>query len=104
MIAAVGNSGSGKSHSISTLNPKETFLISVSGKKLPMRGFDKYYTSFSKTSPKGNKVNSSDAIAISQVLMYVNKNMQHIKNVVIDDRIQNITILYFIKKISIFVS
>lgn len=86
MISIVGKSGSGKSHSISTLNPKETFLISISGKKLPMRGFDKYYTNFSKNNLQGNKINTSNAKTIGDALNYINKHMLHVKNVVIDDR------------------
>lgn len=85
MIAVVGPSGSGKSHSIGCLEPKETFLISVSGKKLPMRGFDKKYTAFSKSNIEGNKLNTADPDVIQKTLAYINKNKPEIKTVVIDD-------------------
>lgn len=85
LIACVGNSGSGKSHSISTLNPKETFLISVSGKPLPMRGFNKKYTAFSNTTPDGNKLNTSNPDTIQKALSYINKKRLEIRNVIIDD-------------------
>ena len=38
LIAIVGNSGSGKSTSFRTLDPKETFVINVASKPLPFRG------------------------------------------------------------------
>lgn len=38
LIAIVGGSGSGKSTSARTLNPKETFVINVAAKPLPFKG------------------------------------------------------------------
>lgn len=38
MIAVVGESGSGKSTSIRNLNPKETFIISTTGKRPGIKG------------------------------------------------------------------
>lgn len=35
LLAIVGESGTGKSRSMATLNPKETFIINVQGKPLP---------------------------------------------------------------------
>jgi ABC-type phosphate/phosphonate transport system ATPase subunit len=38
LIALVGQSGSGKSSSIRTLNAEETFIINVASKPLPFKG------------------------------------------------------------------
>ena len=42
-VAIAGISGSGKSTSIKYLDPKETYLINVSGKNLPFKGSSKIY-------------------------------------------------------------
>lgn len=44
LIAIVGASGSGKSSSIRTLNPEETFIINVASKPLPFKGWRSKYT------------------------------------------------------------
>lgn len=44
LIAIVGDSGSGKSSSIRTLNSAETFIINVASKPLPFRGWRTKYT------------------------------------------------------------
>ena len=43
LCAIVGNSGTGKSTSIRTLDPKSTFIINVARKPLPFRGAKKNY-------------------------------------------------------------
>lgn len=49
MIAVVGESGSGKSTSIRNLDPKETFIISTTGKRPGIKGALKKYPTFTKT-------------------------------------------------------
>lgn len=44
LIAIVGSSGVGKSSSIRTLNPAETFIINVASKPLPFKGWRSKYT------------------------------------------------------------
>ena len=44
MIALAGQSGTGKSSSIRTLNPAETFIINVASKPLPFKGWRSKYT------------------------------------------------------------
>jgi ABC-type phosphate/phosphonate transport system ATPase subunit len=44
LIAIVGSSGSGKSTSIRTLDPKETFIINIASKPLPFKGWRSKYT------------------------------------------------------------
>ena len=90
-IAIVGKSGTGKSTSyaqlpevgIVGLNPKETVIINVSGKDLPMRGWKKLYTG--KVSENGNYIATSDADAISKAIDYISNSKPIFKNIVIDD-------------------
>ena len=51
MIAVVGESGSGKSTSIRNLNPKETFIISTTGKRPGIKGAIKKYPTFAIGKP-----------------------------------------------------
>lgn len=94
-IAAVGDSGSGKSTSIGQieelgikgLDPKETFIINVKGKPLPMRGWKNKYKPIDVTKPptEGNYLSSTDSNLIIKTLQFISANRQDIKNVVLDD-------------------
>jgi hypothetical protein len=82
----MGESGAGKSTSIRTLNPKETFGFLSLGKDLPFKGSGKLYTPWNKeTNPNGNIIKSSNARVVLQWLDFIDKKMPHIKNVFIDD-------------------
>jgi hypothetical protein len=91
-ICIAGASGSGKSTSygnfptlgIKGLNPEETFIINVSGKDLPFRGWKKLYTGKSTTS-KGNYFESADAGQITQIIEGISKSRPDIKNIIVDD-------------------
>ena len=88
MIAVVGESGSGKSTSLRNLNPKETFIINVAGKPLPLKGYRKNYTPLSKNKEGkwiGNLYSSSNVEQINKILHLVNRGMPHIKVVIIED-------------------
>lgn len=85
LISIVGNSGSGKSTSLRTLNPKETFIINVASKPLPFKGWRSNYTSWNKDNPMGNFVNTSDIEKISKILDYIENKRPEIKNVILDD-------------------
>lgn len=85
LIAIVGNSGSGKSTSIRTLNPKETFIINVASKPLPFKGWKSNYSLWNKENPTGNLVNTADVDTISKILQYINSKRDEIKNVVVED-------------------
>lgn len=87
LIGIVGRSGSGKTRSIQGLDPKETLIISVSGKSIPMKGFRKHYTPLSKDDggKTGNYYKTSNADEMVSILNLVNKTRKDIKNVVIDD-------------------
>ena len=85
LIALVGNSGSGKSTSITTLNPTETFIINVASKPLPFKGWKAKYTVWNKDNPNGNFINTSDVERISKILDYIEAKRPEIKNIILDD-------------------
>ena len=80
LIGVVGSTGSGKSTSIETMNPKETYIINVAGKELPFKGSDKLYS----RENKNYKVveNAKDIIELLKIL---SKDAPQIKNVIIED-------------------
>jgi hypothetical protein len=94
-ILVLADSGFGKSTSLGNipeldikgLNPKETFLITVTNKGLPFRGWRKDYIPVpTEGAPdKGNLLVSNDGIVIKKHIEYFTKNRPDIKNYVIDD-------------------
>jgi len=88
-VAIVGDSGKGKSSSaypnpnvnIEGLNPKETVILNVSGKDLPMKGWKGVYNDANK-----NYKVISNGKEIAEALLAISKNALHVKNVVIDDQ------------------
>lgn len=85
LLAIVGNSGSGKSTSLRTLDPKETFIINVASKPLPFKGWRTNYTVWNKDNQNGNFINTSDVEVIGKILVYINSKRPEIKNVIIED-------------------
>lgn len=87
IIGLCGLSGSGKSSSLKYLNPEETFIISCTPKQLSIPGFRKNYHKLSKGDKgyTGNWFFSNKFEGVSQILTLVNKQMPHIKTLVIDD-------------------
>ena len=84
-VLIIGESGSGKSTGIRTLDPKSTFIINVIGKSLPFQGWGENYTSFSDKTPEGNYLVSDDTVLILKVIDYVNEKRPEIKVIIIDD-------------------
>ena len=84
-VLILGESGTGKSSSLRTLNPEETFIINVINKPLPFRGSKFKYKRFSSETNEGNYYASDSPVIIRKLIQYVNDNMPHIKNVVLDD-------------------
>jgi hypothetical protein len=90
-IAIVGKSGTGKSTSyaqvpevgIKGLDPKETVIVNVASKDLPMRAWKKLYAG--KLTENGNYVDTSDASVIAKAIDYISSNREDIKNIVVDD-------------------
>lgn len=82
----MGPSGSGKSTSIRNLNPAETFIINSLGKNLPFKGSGKSYTVWDKEkNPKGNMIKSSNSNVAIKWLDHIDKNLLHVKNVILED-------------------
>ena len=80
-VVVLGASGHGKSTSIKSLNPEETIVINVLGKRLPFKGSAKAYNSERKNL---FKVSSWDKTIV--LLDKINK-LDRIKNIIIDDGI-----------------
>lgn len=80
-VVVLGASGHGKSTSIKSLNPEETIVINVLGKRLPFKGSAKSYNSEKKNL---FKISSWDKTIV--LLDKVNK-LERIKNIIIDDGI-----------------
>ena len=84
-VLIIAESGAGKSTSIETLDPKETFIINVANKPLPFKGWKKKYTIWSKDNPAGNMYDKATPESIEACIKYVNEKRPEIKNIVIDD-------------------
>jgi len=80
LIAIVGPEGSGKTTSIETMNPKETYVIGVAGKEMPFKGSDKIYNRDNK-----NYKVVENAGEILTLLKKLSADVPEIKNIVIDD-------------------
>ena len=84
-VLIIGKSGTGKSTSIRTLDPKETFIIQVVNKPLPFKGAKKNYTLYNKTTnPNGNRYVVDDYSLLVKLLKYIEMR-EDIKNIIIDD-------------------
>jgi hypothetical protein len=84
-VLIIAESGSGKSTSIETLDPKETFIINVANKPLPFKGWKKKYTLWSKDHPLGNMYDRAGVQNIEACIRYVSEKRPEIKNIVVDD-------------------
>ena len=89
LIAIAGGSGSGKTTSLRNLNPNETFIVSITGKPLPFRGFKKNYSPLRKEENVfvGNFYKSKNADDVIKIFKLISATMPHIKQIIIDDRI-----------------
>lgn len=84
-VLIIAESGAGKSTSIETLDPKETFIINVANKPLPFKGWKKKYTVWSKDNPTGNMYDKATPENIEACIKYINEKRPEVKNIVIDD-------------------
>jgi|TARA_B110000977_G_scaffold141827_1_gene179929 hypothetical protein len=84
-VLVIADSGTGKSTSIRTLDPKETFIINIANKPLPFKGWKSKYTQITKDNPKGNLTSAATAPGIIKAMRHVNDKMGHIKTIVVDD-------------------
>jgi hypothetical protein len=83
LIGIVGESGTGKSTSCRTLDPKETAVVNCVGKPLPFKGWKKNYTPFKGN--EGNYFSSDKTPDILKFMKHISDNRPEIKNLVIDD-------------------
>ena len=87
-VLIIAPSGAGKTSSVRTLESKETFLFNALKKDLPWKGSAKQYTYLKKGEDgefTGNMYATSDSKVVEKFLDYINTDMLHIKNVIIDD-------------------
>lgn len=80
LIALVGDTGCGKSHSIQYLDPKETYVISVADKELPFKGSAALYNREVK-----NYKHVTDAPEIERLLKTISDSVPQIKTIIIED-------------------
>lgn len=83
-VMIIGESGTGKSTSIETLDPTQTFILQVVNKPLPFKGYLKKYPLRSKEEPKGNRIITNDYNKIISAIKNIAK-MKEISSIVIDD-------------------
>jgi adenylate kinase family enzyme len=90
IVMIMGASGSGKSTSIKTLNPKETVVFNVLKKRLPFKGSQALYNAENK-----NLFNVDNYEKIVSYLKSIGEKATHVKNVVIDDMVYTMRKEYF---------
>lgn len=84
-VLVIGESGSGKSHSMQHLNPEETFIISILAKPLPWRGFKNTYLPSQNKALEGNYFVGDKANIINNIINTVDTSRPDIKNLIVDD-------------------
>lgn len=89
VIMLLGKSGTGKSTSIKTLDPKETVVINVLGKRLPFKGSGNQYNQENK-----NLFRVEEYTQMIQLLQACDKQST-IKNIILDDCIYIMRKEYF---------
>lgn len=87
LICLAGQSNTGKSTSLRTLDSKSTFIISCTNKQLQIPGFRKKYTKVEIKDKKliGNWYVSNNYAQIGKILSAVSNTRPEIKVVVLDD-------------------
>ena len=90
VVLLLGKSGTGKSTSVKTLNPKETVVLNVLGKRLPFKGSSSMYSPENK-----NLFQVSDYANVVNLLRNIGEKAPHVKNVILDDAIYVMRKEYF---------
>lgn len=90
IVMLLGKSGTGKSTSVKGLDPKETVVINVLGKRLPFKGSQGLYNAQSN-----NLFHRDDYQSVITLLGQIDKSAPHVKNVIIDDMIYVMRKEYF---------
>jgi hypothetical protein len=86
----LGKSGTGKSTSIKTLDPKETVVLNVLGKRLPFKGSQSLYNAENK-----NLFQVEDSASTVAILKNIGEKALHVKTIIIDDMIYLMRKEYF---------
>lgn len=85
----MGGCGTGKTTSVRTLNPKETFIINVADKSLALKGWKKNYTKVTfdaeKKESTGNLLAIYNYAQIRSWIKHVSEKRPDIKYIIIDD-------------------
>lgn len=84
-ILIIGESGTGKSRSIKTMDPQSTFLIKIIDKPLPFKGGGSNYKKGIDKISDGNLYIGRDSNRIIRIINNISIRMSHIKSIVIDD-------------------
>jgi len=90
-VLIIGESGSGKSTAIRTLNPKETFIINVLGKPLPFKGWRHSYKEPVVTQKEDNKksicnlYSTDKSEKIISCIKKIESERKEVKQIIIDD-------------------
>ena len=79
-IIILGKSGTGKSSSIKGLDPKETVVLNVLGKKLPFKGSSALYNKEAK-----NLFRIDDYTQAINMLQGIDKGASYVHNIIIDE-------------------
>ena len=90
VVMLLGKSGTGKSTSIKTLDPKETIVINVLKKKLPFKGSSSMYSTENK-----NLFQKEDYLEVISLLRNISEKASSVKNIIIDDMIYIMRKEYF---------
>lgn len=90
VILILGKSGTGKSTSIKSLDPKETCILNVLGKRLPFKGSNSLYNAENK-----NMFQVDDYTKVQGYISSISQKASHIKNIIIDDATYIIRKEYF---------
>jgi septin family protein len=93
VILVVGDTGTGKSTAIQTLDSKETYIINCANKPLPFKGSGEIYKAGSNLS----EIDSSTSILSVLETINTNAAAAHIKNLIIDDSGFIMSEIYFRK-------
>ena len=90
IIMLLGKSGTGKSTSIKGLDPKETVVINVLGKRLPFKGSNALYNKESK-----NLFQRESYTDIISLVQNISDKATNVKNIILDDFIYVMRKEYF---------
>lgn len=86
----LGKSGTGKSTSVKTLDPKETVVINVLKKRLPFKGSNALYNKENM-----NLFEVDEHTQVVSLLGTIDKQAPHVRNIIIDDMIYIMRKEYF---------